>query len=115
MSVLVSPAAEVTREAASREEARLDGCRPALCSLGAKPHAHCVCGLPMPVRARLCDLCRREGRQPQPRRNVESALEWNGRRYPSRRQRRCGDPHPDGHLKLLIAILAPARGKEAGA
>jgi len=69
----------------------------------------------MPVRARLCNLCRLEGLTPKQLRLAHSAEEWDGRSYPCRRQRRCGDPHPDGHLHLLIAILAPARGEEADA
>ncbi len=116
MSVLVSPAAGTARAATTQEdEPQADACRPFLCSLGTKPHAHCTCGLPMPVRTRLCDLCRREGLTPRQIRSAQSAEEWDGRSYPSRRQRRCGHPHPDRYLKLLIAILAPARGKEADA
>ena len=69
----------------------------------------------MPVHAALCNLCRLEGLEPQRLRKVESALEWDGRRYPSCRQSRRSDPHPDSYRRLLTTILAPAQGKEAGA
>jgi hypothetical protein len=109
LSVLVSPAAGIPHEAEQD-----DGCSPALCALGARPHEHCVCGLPMPVNARLCSLCLAEGLRRPRRRQVESSDEWDGRSYPSRRQHRCGTPHPDAHLNLLTAILAPATETEKG-
>ena len=110
MSVLVSPAAGTIHQADQD-----DGCNSSLCALGSRPHAHCVCGLPMPANARLCSLCLAEGLRRPRRRQVESLEEWDGLSYPSRRRRRCGTPRPDAHLDLLTAILAPAteRGKRA--
>jgi hypothetical protein len=117
LSVLVSPAAGTARAATAQDdEPQADFCRPFLCDLGTKPHSHCACGLPMPFDAELCDLCRQEGVEPRPLRRTRSIEEeWDGRSCPSRRQRRCGDPHPDSHLQLLIAILAPAPAQETGA
>jgi hypothetical protein len=114
LSVLVSPAAGTARAATTQDEPQADFCRPFLCDLGTKPHMHCACGLPMPLRASMCTLCRAEGLKPMRLTYADSIDEWNGRSYPSRRQRRCGSPHPDSHLHLLIAILAPAAGNEKG-
>jgi hypothetical protein len=115
LSVLVSPAAGTARPATAQDEPQADACRPFLCDLGAKPHSHCACGLPMPFDAELCDLCRQEGVEPRlPRRARSDEVEWDGRSYPSRRQRRCGNPHPDSHLHLLIAILVPPSKNEQG-
>jgi hypothetical protein len=117
LSVLVSPAAGTARAAIVQgDEPQPDACNPRLCHLGTRPHAHCGCGLPMPLRARMCDLCRCEGLKPRQLRRTRTIEdeEWDGRSYPSRRQRRCGTPHPDSHLRLLIAILAPVAENEKG-
>jgi hypothetical protein len=101
LSVLVSPGPGIPHEA---EQA--DGCSPALCALGTRPHAHCICGLPKPIGAALCALCRREGLVVVPLGASDYEDEWDGRRYPSLRRRRFADSA--GYEGLLAAILSPA-------
>ena len=54
-------------------------------------HAHCVCGLPMKRRARMCPQCEREGLCP-----TED--------YPSLRLRRTRAPDPITYVALLWAV-----------
>ncbi len=86
---------------------RGDRCRPALCVLGATPHAHCVCGLPMAVGATLCDPCRSEGLQRNLSVRPASRVEWDGLSYPSLRLNRPTDVQPARYDRLLRAILGP--------
>jgi hypothetical protein len=81
----------------------------ALCEMGERPHDHCDCGLPMPLSARRCTLCRLEGLEPKVGRPTPdtTCLRWDQRSYPSRRRRRLAAPDPDGLIALLVAILRP--------
>jgi hypothetical protein len=90
-----------------------DGCRPTLCALGAAPHAHCTCGLAMPAGATLCDLCRAEGLQPKPLTSADHGIEWDGRRYPSRRLNRPLNIPARRYDDLLLAILGPLPDRNA--
>ena len=84
-----------------------DRCHPALCALGAEPHAHCVCGLPMAMGADRCDLCRSEEFEPRPLRVADHEIEWDGQRYPSLRLNRPADVPAARYDDLLRAILGP--------
>ena len=97
----------------SKTAAQSDVCRPALCALGRAPHAHCACGLPMPVGAALCDLCRSEGHVPTAIRMSDHEIEWDGQRYPSRRQNHPTDVPAERYDELLRDILGPVRGRQA--
>ncbi len=90
-----------------------DLCRPTLCALGAEPHAHCACGLPMPLVAARCDLCRSEGFKPTRVRAADHNEEWDGRRHPSLRLHRPTNVPPARYDDLLRAILGPVRGRNA--
>ncbi len=69
-------------------------------SCGSKtPHKHCVCGLAMALTAEQCDMCLLEGCVPL---DVDMA-EWDGRTYPSWRDRRSLG-HWEGYLLLGKAI-----------
>jgi len=66
------------------------GCRPTLCFLGDRAHAHCACGLPMQIGSARCSLCGLEQLDPTPE-------------QPSRRRNRisCGD----GLLAFVSAVF----------
>ena len=82
-----------------------DTCNPTLCALGATPHAHCACGLPMAATAALCAQCRAEGFIPQPLKLSDHDDEWDGRRYPARRRNRPAGIPAARYDDLLLAIL----------
>ncbi|PZR66788.1 MAG: hypothetical protein DLM66_12870 [Candidatus Dormiibacter spiritus] len=65
-------------------------CRPSLCALGDRAHAHCACGLPMQIGAKRCSLCGFEQFDPTPE-------------QPSRRRHRISDG--DGLLALVSAVF----------
>ena len=90
-----------------------DPCRPTLCALGTDPHAHCPCGLPMPLGASLCDLCRSEGFDPRPLSAADHDVEWDGQRYPSLRLNRPMEVPARRYDELLRAVLGPVAGRQA--
>lgn len=65
------------------------------------PHEHCVCGLAMPQGVERCGLCVLEDTVPI---DVESQMEWDGRTYPSWRNRRRLGPSGDAYILLARAI-----------
>lgn len=74
-----------------RRTADLDGnCRPDLCFLGDRAHAHCSCGLPMQIGADHCSLCGLEQFDPTPE-------------QPSLRRHRISDT--DRLLALVSAVF----------
>ena len=96
-------------------EASNDPCRPTLCALGAEPHAHCPCGLPMVVGARLCDLCRAEGLRPRGLKAASYLEVWDGQSYPSLRLHRPTDAPRERYEAFLRVVLGPVvRGEAAG-
>ena len=108
MSVLVTRAAGVGRAAAAQTgETHSDRCRPTLCALGTEPHAHCVCGLPMPVGAPVCSLCRSEALVLDDVVTDDHEIAWDGQRYPSLRLNRPSDTPAAWYHDLLQTILAP--------
>lgn len=87
-------------------------CNPTLCALGVVPHAHCVCGLAMPLGATLCDLCRSERLVLDEVVTDDHEDEWDGQRYPSRRVHRPADIPAARYHDLLQAIFAPDAWRE---
>lgn len=73
-----------------RSSAEPGSCRPILCFLGDRAHAHCACGLPMQIGSAHCSLCGLEQLDPTPE-------------QPSRRCHRISDT--DGLLALLSAVF----------
>ena len=89
-----------------------DLCHPTLCALGAMPHAHCVCGLPMTLDAALCALCRAEGLVLDQVLTDDHEVEWDGRRRASRRRRWPVGAPIARYEDLLQTVLNPAdRGR----
>lgn len=62
-------------------------------------HDHCTCGLPMAVGQKQCPMCVLEGTVPL---DVDE-MEWDGRTYPSWRNRRTRG-QPDAYILLAAAI-----------
>jgi len=88
-------------------------CTPRRCELGAEPHEHCVCGLPMAPGAPCCHLCVQERLDLDQVVASDDADPWDGSSRPSRRRRLRPGPNPLGYVVLLSAILDP-RGWDAG-
>ena len=97
----------------ARQQVDADRCRPSLCALGTVPHAHCVCGLPMPLGSTLCEQCLAEGFNPRPLTVADYVVEWDGRRYPSLRLHRPTDVPPARYDDLLRSILGPVPDRKA--
>ncbi len=91
--------------------AQANACLPQHCALGTKPHAHCVCGLPMAMGAALCDCCLSEGLDLATVVADDPAEEWDGVRYPSRRAIRPSGIPVARYEDLLQAILGPTSNR----
>ena len=82
-------------------------CTPRRCELGSEPHEHCVCGLPMALRAACCHLCAEEGLDLEHVVACDDSDPWDGSSRPSRRRRPRPGPNPLGYVVLLSAVLNP--------
>ncbi len=82
-------------------------CTPRRCDLGSEPHEHCVCGLPMALRAACCQLCADEGLDLEQVVACDDSDPWDGSSRPSRRRRPRPGPNPLGYVVLLSAVLNP--------
>ena len=82
-------------------------CTPRRCGLGSEPHEHCVCGLPMALRAACCQLCTDEGLDLEQVVACDNSDPWDGSSRPSRRRRPRPGPNPLGYVVLLSAVLNP--------